>query len=326
MFFFVLSGFVLTRTLRKTSCGPLTRAEYASWFAQRTVRLCLPAAAAVLISAMFYSLSDAHSWSGEVSWLAETWRQQYTPAAILGQALLIARDGDYGLDNVLWSLVHEWRVSLLLPTGLATFRGRSGAVLLVLLGVAISSTAAGNWGDLILLGPSFGSSLRATLYFLLPFSIGAALDLGDVAAIRVGRWHVMAAAFAVPSLAQVGSDYATFLASALVIWLALQPGLIQNQLRRPVLVWLGAMSVVLPIPDELAARLGGTETVSCGRGANKPYSGSSARSTTCKVTPLRSPRNWPPVTFSMRQPVTELREATRQPGCRRLCACCGRCR
>jgi hypothetical protein len=51
-----------------------------------------------------------------------------------------------------------------------------------------------------------------------------------------------------------------------------------------------------------------------GRGANKPCSGLSARSAACRHTLPRIPHVWPPVTSLMRQPVTELREATRHTG------------
>jgi hypothetical protein len=49
-----------------------------------------------------------------------------------------------------------------------------------------------------------------------------------------------------------------------------------------------------------------------GGGANKPCNGLSARLAACRHTSLRFPHAWPPVTFFVSQPVTELREATRQ--------------
>ena len=247
LFFFVLSGFVLTRALRSIETT-LTVTEYARWVLQRTVRLCVPAAGALAVSAAFYAVASTGTWPGEAKWIAVTvWTRPPTVGSVVAQALLLALDGGYFLDNVLWTLVHEWRISLVLPfvAIAAAFRGKSGAGLLVLIGIAISGVLGGPWGDDFGLGPTYVASLRATLYFLLPFLIGAALEEGGVTEMRGGRWHVVAAVLAALGLGRVATDYATYLASALLIWLALQPGLIQRVLLRPALVWLGTISFSL---------------------------------------------------------------------------------
>jgi peptidoglycan/LPS O-acetylase OafA/YrhL len=252
LFFFVLSGFVLTRALRATG-AVLTARDYALWVLQRTARLCLPATAALAVSAMFYALISRGVWPGEAKWLAVTvWTRPPTPSSFMAQALLLALDGGYYLDNVLWSLVHEWRISLVLPVvaTAAAFRGKNGARLLVLLGIAFGSVFGGPWGGSFGLGPTFAISLRATLYFLLPFLIGAALESGDIAEVRGDRWQVAAGAIAVLGLGRVDNDYSTFVASALLIWLALQPGLIQRVLRQRAFVWLGTISFSLYLIHE----------------------------------------------------------------------------
>lgn len=47
---------------------------------------------------------------------------------------------------------------------------------------------------------------------------------------------------AVLGLCRDGSDYAIFAASALLIWLALQPGLLRRVLRHPALRFIGTVS------------------------------------------------------------------------------------
>ena len=247
LFFFVLSGFVLTRALRGTAAA-FTAWDYARWVVQRSVRLCLPATAALAVSAVFYAVAFNGVWPGEATWIAVTvWTRPPAVGSFAAQALLVALDGGYFLDNVLWTLVHEWRMSLVLPifATAAIFRGKSGAGLLALIAIAFGSVFGGPWGDSFGLGTTTIQSLRPTLYFLLPFLIGAALEGSDAAAMHAGRWHVAAGVVAVLALNRVGTDYATFLASALMIWLALQPGLIQRVLRQPVLVWLGTISFSL---------------------------------------------------------------------------------
>lgn len=246
MFFFVLSGFVLTRALRRVPL-PWTVDGYARWVLQRTVRLCLPALATLAFSAGLYALAYSGTWPDEASWLAGVWSRPPTTSFIAEQALLLAPDGDYSMDGVLWSLVHEWRIGLVLPivASAAVLRGRSGAVLLVLVGIAVSSVVGGRWGESLMLGPTIVGSLRPTLYFLLPFLIGAALETGDIAEVSAGRGHVAAAFLAVVGLAGVGTDHATLMASALLIWLALRPGPIQGALKHPLLAWLGTVSFSL---------------------------------------------------------------------------------
>jgi peptidoglycan/LPS O-acetylase OafA/YrhL len=251
LFFFVLSGFVLTRALRG-GVATSTLRNYVAWILQRTIRLCVPAAA-VAVSGLLYALAYHGTWPGEAWWLANTlWDRPPTVGSVLAQATLVAPDGGYSLDNVLWSLSPEWRISLVLPliAAMAAFQGRSGAMLLALVAITLGGVFGGMASETLNLGATMAGSVRPTLYFLFPFLIGMALETGDAAGFRAGRWHIVAGCTAVLALGRVGTDYATFLASALLIWLALQPGLIQRVLRRPALVWLGAISFSLYLSHE----------------------------------------------------------------------------
>jgi peptidoglycan/LPS O-acetylase OafA/YrhL len=247
LFFFVLSGYVLTRALRGSEAGSSARG-YAGWIAQRVARLGLPALAALLVSVVLYRLTYAGTWQGESWWLRDVvWQTPPTPALVARHALLLVPDHGFALDNVLWSLVQEWRLSLLLPAiaAAAVFAGRQGAIRLVLVGVAVTGIMGGHYGESYGLGQGVLSGLRATLYFTLPFMLGAALERADIASLPADRWTAATGFLAVLALGRVGTDLAVFAASGLLIWLAQQPGALRRALQHPALTWLGTASFSL---------------------------------------------------------------------------------
>ena len=145
IFFFVLSGLALTRAILS---GP--GQGFAAYALRRAIRLCLPAAAAVVLSAIGYGLFYAPGpWLGPDTWLALTsWIRPPTFGDILRQAALIGVDGDFTLDPVLWSLVHELRLSMLLPLAVAAVahRGDRVRMLFSLAGGLLLGLALGDHG------------------------------------------------------------------------------------------------------------------------------------------------------------------------------------
>lgn len=241
LFFFVLSGFVLTRALLS---GPPP--GWANYAAQRTVRLGLPSAAALTASLLMLAATRNGSlppWQGGSFMVGTVWTDWPSVADLLRQALLLGHAGQISLDPVLWSLVHEWRVSLLLP-GVLLFRGRPAWLLCVGVAGSVAAVALGAPGNVTVLGNSLAATFLATLYFLLPFAVGGALALAGERSRITGpaRWL---AGLAVPVLACSDADLAAVTGSALLILLALEPGPILAWLRHPVPVWLGKVSFSL---------------------------------------------------------------------------------
>ena len=112
IFFFVLSGLVLTRTLTNGAAP-----GFPVFAARRAVRLCVPAAAAVVFSALLYQVfQNPAAGRDPGDWLAAAgWTQAPSLADILRQSFMLCLDGGFQLDGVLWSLAHELRLSILLP-------------------------------------------------------------------------------------------------------------------------------------------------------------------------------------------------------------------
>jgi peptidoglycan/LPS O-acetylase OafA/YrhL len=239
VFFFVLSGYVLTLSLlRPGAPGPL------GFALRRACRLLPPVAGAVLLSAALRRLAFAGPPPGYDPYLeAVMW--QPAPAAwdLLRQSLLLGADEQFGLDPALWSLVHEWRVSLALPAALL-FRRRPWLLLalgLVLQGLA---TAGGARQDLVLLGRHLGSTLAATLYFAAPFAAGAALALGG-GGLRLEGEARAAAWVALLGCAWLHSDLGYVIGSLLLIVMARGDGGLARSLARPAPRFLGRVSYSL---------------------------------------------------------------------------------
>ena len=241
LFFFVLSGYVLTRALlRNGSPGLLAFA------AQRSVRLLLPVMASVGLSVVLWLLVfDAGLRNGALkAQVLGLWAQAPTLADSLREATLLITDIDpIILNPVLWSLVHEWRLTLLLPLVLL-LRNQPGLLLaLASLGTALGILGGAN-ENIVHLGPHLHSTLLASCYFMLAIGSGVALAMAGPIP-PVDRWLRLAGLVAAVALFGMRSDLAAYAGSALLIVLAQQPGRLRQALRRPGLIWLGQVSFSL---------------------------------------------------------------------------------
>lgn len=248
IFFFVLSGYVLTRSLaaqEEARRGSVLSAPgWLGYTAQRAVRLGLPVLAALLLSAVLQILV----WRGPLPegtpalTAAATWGEMWSWRSLIEQAVLMSHGNGFQLDPVLWSLVHEWRINLLLPLVLL-FRGSLALLLAVaLLGAGVARLAGMPEGD-VTLGDSLLHTFAASAGFLPAFAVGAALALGRVP--RLDRTHAAAAGIAVAVMAMAAHDYGVILGSALLILLAQNGGRFAEALRHPGLVRLGCVSFSL---------------------------------------------------------------------------------
>ncbi len=239
LFFFVLSGFVLTAALLRRGSPGLP-----AFAAQRTVRLGLPVLASVLLSAGLYLLFADPAVIADLG--IATWSRPPGWEDVLVEAALLRTEASstVRLNPVLWSLVHEWRLTLLMPLVLL-FAGRPW----LLLALAACAMALGVMGgaaeNRAMLGPHLHSSVMVSLYFVPGIAAGAALALAGPPP-RLSPPQRLAAGVAALALVGMRSDLASYVASVLLIVLALQPkGALGPVLRRAPLVWLGRVSFSL---------------------------------------------------------------------------------
>ena len=239
LFFFVLSGYVLTRALLRSGSPGLM-----AFAAQRTVRLMLPVAASVLLSVLLYALFfDAASLPELRDRTLVTWLDPPTIRQVIGNALLISPTEEMRLNIPLWSLVHEWRLTVLLPL-ILLLRGRPLTLLVLAALAMLAGKALGSVENSIQLGEQLRGSIASTLYFTLAVGSGVVLAMLPPIAVpdRRQRWLLLILAAICFSMV---SDIATYAGSLILIVVAEQEGGFQRLLRTAPLVWLGRVSFSL---------------------------------------------------------------------------------
>jgi peptidoglycan/LPS O-acetylase OafA/YrhL len=256
MLFFVLSGFVLARSLE----GAHT--PYAGYVVKRVLRIYPAFIVAVLLSWLLHeAIGIPHP---ESSALME--RVNDPDLSLLGVLKALGLWGtaqSLNLDLVIWSLVHEMRVSLVFPWLLWSVRtagARSLAAYAVLSALCTLGLLRQGQVAYGLVEDSFVRTLAVTGYFLVFFAGGAYLAIHrQRVAHRLARWPLPAKAALLalsvltflkgdhgaeaPSTALV--DYAHGAASLGLIALVLGTPELGRMLGRSVLCRLGRLSYSL---------------------------------------------------------------------------------
>jgi peptidoglycan/LPS O-acetylase OafA/YrhL len=255
--FFVLSGFALASALDADPAAP-------SFLLRRFCRIWLPFAAAVLCSAAGEALLGGAHRDLFSAWFAELW--QSGPGSVTG-VLLMPGAPRADLDPVVWSLVHELRISLAFPLLLLLARRRLILTLAITVALHVTSLGlllgkAGDCPEILTCKPlwasSVGQSFVETAYFLVFFVLGIALRLRRQAAVAAPPWLLGAAAL----LLLLAVDLLSGIGGAALIVLAQAPRGLAGMLQRAAFLWLGRVSyslylVHVPVMLILAHGLGG---------------------------------------------------------------------
>ena len=110
MVFFVLSGFVLALSMRQK------HDSYWTFVLKRAFRIYPPFATAILFSAALYVLVQPRTIPALGYWFnGLSWSHYPDAETIAGHLGMIGTPRYQGLDNVMWTLVHEMRIAVVFP-------------------------------------------------------------------------------------------------------------------------------------------------------------------------------------------------------------------
>ena len=251
--FFLLSGLVLSLPMVAGRSEP-----YWVFLTKRFFRLYPPFAASILLAAVLCVAVDPHRISALSAWFNGSWDQPVSGQLLAGHLLMLGLDRDMHLNNVMWSLVHEVRISILFPLLVLATLGRPRLALAAAVATLclVSSHPVFTWMSARL---ATGESLwplataldtaRYLTYFVVGILLAWKLDplvrtfAARRASTRVGLWTVAAALL----LLHVGpfGDCAWVVGGALVILLSLSSSGAGRALRSRPLQWLGRVSYSL---------------------------------------------------------------------------------
>lgn len=109
IFFFLLSGFVLSLPFYRG------RVHYGSFLVKRICRIYIPYFFLMVLSVFLKDLF----YSGHISALGNTfnneWKTPYTQENLIQHFLLLGNFDSHAYNSVIWSLVHEMRISIIFP-------------------------------------------------------------------------------------------------------------------------------------------------------------------------------------------------------------------
>jgi peptidoglycan/LPS O-acetylase OafA/YrhL len=238
LLFFVLSGFVLTLMLENSRTG------WGAYAIKRVFRLWLPYIVAIGFAIAMITSFGSRQIPELGIWVNDFLGVAVTAPAVLDHALFIGHFDQKPFDFVIWSLVHEMRISLFFPLLLIVVSAmpwkRALIVFFLLSGVSIVAY------HLILLSPyPLLSTYPATLHYVFFFVIGIVLARHRDSVIR---WYATLTLKQRVLLGAAGFASYTFF-SHLPVALGIKAGLFVH--------WLGAPGVAIAMIFALASPVAG---------------------------------------------------------------------
>lgn len=166
MMFFLLSGLVLSLPFLKGRDIP-----YGAFLMKRFFRIYIPYVFSITSAIVVYSILTGGGIDSLSEWFNNSWKDTITVKSIFEHILLIGNFNTDLYNNVIWSLIHEMRISILFPLL---------AILLVkfnwkmVLGICIGLSGISGINGLFPLDPSIGfrTSFMETIHFISIFLIG----------------------------------------------------------------------------------------------------------------------------------------------------------
>ncbi|MBH5316858.1 acyltransferase [Paenibacillus sp. GSMTC-2017] len=108
--FFVLSGFVLSLPYLNNNAP-----TYTTYIIRRICRILIPSCVSLIIVLALIYLLSPNGISSISQWGNDIWRDPISISMILNHIFLLTEFNTMTLNPVIWSLVHEMRISILFP-------------------------------------------------------------------------------------------------------------------------------------------------------------------------------------------------------------------
>lgn len=168
--FFILSGFVLTLMLNRSGAP-----TYPLYLWRRVCRLYLPYAAAIALAVILSTTLYRGSVPELGQWFNQFWTQQWSFSSLINHAMFVTYFDTGQFNYVIWTLVHEMRLSIIFPLMLVWIL-RYGWRKSLILAFALSVVVAPIYFLTIDNEPMI-ANLVSTLHYALFFVVGALLAL-----------------------------------------------------------------------------------------------------------------------------------------------------
>ncbi|MEC2445370.1 acyltransferase, partial [Bacillus cereus] len=107
--FFVLSGFVLYESIQKNY------SSYGSYLLKRICRIYIPYIVAIIIAIVCQITISEYGISYLSEWFNRSWTIKSSSSLIAQHILLVGKYNTDAYNGVIWSLVHEMRISIIFP-------------------------------------------------------------------------------------------------------------------------------------------------------------------------------------------------------------------
>lgn len=241
--FFVLSGFVLFLSFRGND-----RFAYPPYVVKRFARIYLPFAVAILLSALLMALVQPQPVPAFSDWFnVQSWSLPPTPGTILAHLAMTDRADWQTLDNVMWSLVHEMRISLIFPVLALAMVRRWRLTLIVATAISVLSMALVHRFE----GAAFNP--LSTLSYLWLFAAGAAMAMHHVElrewmrrrSERIRALALLATGLILASPLEALENITTPVGAIAAVFLCFADPSLERLLHHRIPEWLGRVSYSL---------------------------------------------------------------------------------
>lgn len=169
IFFFVLSGFVLSFPFLKG------KQVFSEFLIKRIIRIYAPYIVAILFTFIMYIIfANKYGFNGLDPWVQNKWVGDLTINDVLNHILLIGNYETTTYNPVIWSLIHEVRISIIFPLIIfAVVKLPQKYVLLI--GVILSLLGLSNKIFHFQVAIGSHTSIFDSLHYMFMFLIGAIL-------------------------------------------------------------------------------------------------------------------------------------------------------